>query len=77
MIISRGSENKKVTLDPIARSITKLEQMPWFEESNSKEETIHYFCSINQDINFKEENEENVLNHLISNLESIEKFESF
>lgn len=74
MIISRGSENKKVTLYPPARSITELEQMSWLEETNSKEETFHSFCSITTTIYFKEENDENVLNHFISNPDSIEKF---
>jgi hypothetical protein len=70
MIISRGSESKQVTLYPPARSITELEQMSWLEETDSEEETIHSFCSINQAINFREENDENVLNHLISNPDS-------
>jgi hypothetical protein len=52
MIISRGSERKKVTLYPPARSIIELEQMSWLEETNSKEETFHYFFNINQAINF-------------------------
>jgi len=73
MIISRGIEIKQVTLYPPARSITELEQMSWLEEIDSREETIHYFCSINQAINFKEENDENVL---ISNLDIEEKLES-
>jgi hypothetical protein len=76
MIISRGSENKQVTLYPPASSIIELEQMSWIEETNSQEETVHSFCSIDQAINFREENDENVLNHLISNPDIKEKLES-
>jgi len=54
MIISRGSENKQVTLYPPASSIIELEQMSWIEETNSQEETVHSFCSIDQSINFRE-----------------------
>jgi hypothetical protein len=65
-----------VTLYPPARSINELEQMSWFEETDSEEEIVHSFCNIAQAINFKEENDENLLNHFISNPDSIEKFES-
>jgi hypothetical protein len=76
MIISRGSENKQVTLYPPASSIIELEQMSWIEETNSQEEIVHSFCSIDQAINFREKNDENVLNHLISNPDIEEKLEN-
>jgi hypothetical protein len=76
IIISKGNEIKQVTLYPFDRSINELEQIPLFEETDYEEETIHSFCNIAQSINFKEENDENLLNHFISNPYYIEKFES-
>jgi hypothetical protein len=75
MIISRGREIKQVTLYPLARSITELEQMLWIEEIDFEEETIYSFCSISQATNFREVNDENILNHFIYNPYFKEQFE--
>jgi len=50
MTISKGNENKQVTFYPPTKYLSELEKIPWFEETDDKEETIQSLQTIVQTI---------------------------
>jgi hypothetical protein len=67
MIISHGTERKQITLYPPAQKPSVIDQLPWLDETNQQqEEVIQPILSINQAFDFREENNEDLLDYFIS-----------
>jgi hypothetical protein len=67
MIISHGTKRKQITLYPLAQTPYVIDQFPWPDERKQKqEEVIQPILSINQDFDFREENNEDLLDNFIS-----------
>ena len=67
MIISHGTERKQITLYPPAQKPSIIDQLPWLDEiDQQQEEVIQPILSINQAFDFREENNEYLLDCFIS-----------
>jgi hypothetical protein len=67
MIISHGTERKQITLYPPAQKPSVIDQLPWLDETKQQqEEVIQPILSINQAFDFREENNEDLLDYFIS-----------
>jgi hypothetical protein len=67
MIISHGTERKQITLYPPAQKPYVIDQLPWLDETKQQqEEVIQLILSINQAFDFREENNEDLLDCFIS-----------
>ena len=66
MIISHGAEVKQVTVYPPAQIPYVLNQLSWLDEAKQQqEEVIQPILSINQAFDFREENNEDLLDYFI------------
>jgi hypothetical protein len=66
MIISHGTERKRITLYPPAQKPFVIDQLPWLDETKQQqEEVIQPILSINQAFDFREENNEDLLDYFI------------
>ena len=67
MLISHGTERKKITLYPSAQRPSALDQLSWINETKEhEEEVIRPVLSINQFFDFQEENNEDLLDYFIA-----------
>ena len=67
MIISHGIERKQITLYPSAQRPSMIDQLSWINETKEKqEEVIQPILIINQAFDFREENNEDLLDYFIS-----------
>jgi hypothetical protein len=67
MIISHGTERKQITLYPLSQKPSVIDQLPWLDEKKKqKEEVIQPILSINQAFDFREKNNEYLLDYFIS-----------
>jgi hypothetical protein len=67
MIISHGTERKHITFYPPAQKPSVIDQLPWLDETKKQqEELIKPILSINQAFDFREENNEDLLDYFIS-----------
>ena len=67
MIISHGTERKQITLYLFAQIPSMIDQLSWINETKEKqEEVIQPILSINQAFDFREENNEDLLDYFIS-----------
>jgi hypothetical protein len=67
MIISHGTARKQITLYPPAQKPSIIDQLPWLDETKKQqEEVIQPILSINQAFDFREENNEDLLDYFIS-----------
>ena len=67
MIISHGTERKQITLYPPSQKPFVIDQLPWLDETKQQqEEVIQPILSINQAFDFREENNEDLLDYFIS-----------
>jgi uncharacterized hydantoinase/oxoprolinase family protein len=67
MLISHGTERKQITLYPSAQKPSVIDQLPWLDETNQQQvEVIQPILSINQAFDFREENNEDLLDYFIS-----------
>ena len=66
MIISHGTKRKQITLYPSAQRPSMTDQLSWINETKEQqEEVIQPILSINQAFNFREENNEDLLDYFI------------
>ena len=62
MTISHGTERKQITMYPPAQTPSVIDQFPWLDETKQQQEdAIQPILSINQAFDFKEENNEDLL----------------
>ena len=74
MIISHGTERKHIIVYPSAQRPSMTNQLSWINETKEKqEEVIQPILIINQAFDFREENNEDLLDYLISELDISEK----
>jgi hypothetical protein len=67
MLISHGTERKQITPYPPAQKPSILDQLPWLDETyQQQEEAIQPILSINQAFDFREENNEDLLDYFIA-----------
>ena len=67
MLISHGTERKKITLYPSAQIPSALDKLSWINDTKEhEEEVIQPFLSINQFFDFQEENNEDLLDYFIA-----------
>jgi hypothetical protein len=66
MIISHGTKRNQNTLYPPAQKPSVIDQLPWLDETKEQqEEVIQPILSINQAFDFREENNEDLLDYFI------------
>jgi hypothetical protein len=74
MIISHGTERKQITLYPPAQKPYIIDQLPWLDETKKQhEEVIQTILSINHAFDFREENNEDLLDYFISEPDILEE----
>ena len=73
MIISHGNEKKQIILYPPSQTLSVVDQLSWLDETKQQEEVIQTILSTNQDFNFREENNEYLLDYFISDLDISEE----
>ena len=66
MIISNGIERKHITLYPSAQKHSMTDKLSWINETKEQQkELIQHILSINQVFDFREENNEDLLDYFI------------
>ncbi len=69
MTITHGAETKHINLYPLAQPLLRSENTHWVEEEEHDSECTRPILTIAQAMSLKENSEENLINHCITNLD--------
>ena len=67
MTISHRNSTKKVTLYPHVKPTTNHEMPIWMGNEDNDDESVHQILTLDQELSFKEEIEDDAINNFISN----------